>query len=449
MSRKIKSRKPARTSLSVFAQLCNLIPPYLVSKLAREHGVDKKARTFTPWSHVAALLYAQFTHALSLNDVCDALRNHASKLRRIRRATPPSKNALSHANRKRDAAMAESLFWGVLDHLTGICPKFGGRTFKGMPRRFKRAVHAVDSSTIRLAANCIDWARHRRRKAAAKLHLRLNLQCFLPAFAIVDTAAHNDNKRARELCAGLEAGEIAVFDKAYVDFGHLWDLTGRQVFWVTRVKDNMRYRVKKRLLKKPAGKMLRDDLIVLTGVETAGKYPGAPRLVRAIVEVDGKEREMEFLTNNLQWAASSIAELYKSRWQIEVFFKEIKQTLQLCDFLGQNKNAIQWQVWAALILYVLIRFMVFCNGWGHGFKRFFCLLRSCVWDGVTIQSLASLCGTAGGSPAMRAAPEQAYLPGFKPLRTPSRTHHTTSVGQQAADSARPGAANCKKCAFAF
>jgi len=403
--------KPARTNLSVLAQLCKLIPGHLVSKVARQYGVDEKARRFTPWSHVVALLYAQFTHALSLNDVCDALKNHAAKLLRIRDAVAPSKNAFSHANRGRDGDMAQALFWAILNHLTTTYPRFGGRRFRGMPRRFKRAVHAVDSSTIRLVANCIDWARHRRRKAAAKMHLRLDLQCFLPAFAIVDTAAHNDNKRARELCAGLQAGEIAVFDKAYVDFSHLYDLTMRGVFWVTRAKDNLQYRVKKRLLKKPAGKILRDDLIVLTGAASRQKYPPVLRLVRAIVEVDGQEREMEFLTNNLEWAASSITELYRSRWQIEVFFKEIKQTLQLCDFLGHNKNAVLWQVWTALILYVLLRFLAFANSWRHGFKRFFCLLRSSVWDGVSVASLAALCGTAGGAPPMRAVPEQLYLPG--------------------------------------
>ncbi len=408
------ARKPTRTNLSVLAQLCNLIPGFLVSRIARQSGVDKKARTFCPWSHLVALLFAQFTHALSLNDVCDALKNHAAKLSRIRGAVAPSKNAFSHANRERDGNMAQMLFWEILNHFVSICPRFGGQRFQAMPRRFKRAVHAVDSSTIHLVVNCIDWARHRRRKAAAKLHLRLNLQCFLPAFAIVDTAAHNDNKRARELCAGLDAGQIAVFDKAYVDFAHLSDLTKRAVFWVTRAKDNMQYRLKKRLLKKPAGKILRDDLIVLTTDVSREKYPQALRRVRAIVEVDGKDREMEFLTNNLQWAASSIADLYKSRWQIEVFFKEIKQTLQLCDFLGHNKNAVLWQVWTALILYVLLRFLAFANRWRHGFKRFFCLLRSSVWDGVLIAGLASLCGTAGGAPAMRAAPEQLYLPGFGP-----------------------------------
>lgn len=413
------TRKPTHSSLSVLAQLCNLIPPFLVSKIARECGVDKKARAFSPWSHLVALLFAQFTHALSLNDVCDALKNHAAKLLRIRGAAAPAKNTFSHANRERDGEMAQKLFWAILNHFTSICPRFGGRTFQGMPRRFKRAVHAVDSSTIRLVANCIDWARHRRKKAAAKLHLRLNLQSFLPAFAIVDTAAHNDNKRARELCAGLDAGEVAVFDKAYVDFSHLCDLAKRGVLWVTRAKDNFQCTVRKRLLKKPDGKILRDDLIVLRGKVSRAKYPEVMRRVRAIVEVDGKERVMDFLTNNLEWAPSSIADLYKSRWQIEVFFKEIKQTLQLCDFLGHNKNAVLWQVWTALILYVLLRFLAFANSWQHGFKRFFCLLRSSVWDGILIASLASLCGTGGGIVSMRAAPEQLYLHGFGPSGAPS------------------------------
>lgn len=408
------TRKPTRTSLSILGQLCNLIPPFLVSNIARRCGVEAKARAFSPWSHLVALLYAQLTHALSLNDVCDALRAHAAKLLRIRGATPPAKNTFSHANRERDAAMAQDLFWEILNHLTGMCPRFGGRTFSGMPRRFRRAVYAVDSTVIRLVINCIDWARHRRRKAAAKLHLRLNLQCFLPAFAIVDTAAHHDGTRARELCAGLLGGEIAVFDKAYLDFAHLWNLTVRGVFWVTRAKENMQYRVRKRLLKKPQGGILSDCLVIPIGPLTAQKYPKALRLVRAIVELDGCEREMEFLTNNLDWAPSSIADLYKSRWQIEVFFKEIKQTLQISDFLGHNRNAVIWQVWTALTLYVLMRFLAFVNGWQHGFKRLFCLLRSSVWDGILARSLLSLCGTAGGLVRMRAAPEQLYLPGFEP-----------------------------------
>jgi hypothetical protein len=208
------THKPTRSQFIVLTQLCEWIPPFLVAKLARKHGVDAKARAFSPWSHVIALLYAQLVHAISLNDVCDGLRLHAGKLARLRGATPPSRNGLSHANKVRPAAMAEELFWSVLNHLTTLEPRFGGRTYAGMPRRFKRLIHVVDATTIQLVANCIDWARHRRKKAAAKMHLRLNLGAFLPAFAIVDTAKLSDAGAARAVCGGIGRGEIVVFDKA-------------------------------------------------------------------------------------------------------------------------------------------------------------------------------------------------------------------------------------------
>lgn len=200
--------KPTRINYSALAQICEWIPPFLVARLARRHGAQARARSFSPWAHVVALLYAQLVHAISLNDVCDGLRLHAAKLWRLRGATPPSRNGFSHANKVRPAAMAEELFWTVLNHLTTLQPRFGGRTYPGMPRRFKRLVHVVDATTIQLVANCIDWARHRRQKAAAKMHLRLNLGSFLPAFAVVDTAKLTDAKAAPALCAGIGRGEI-------------------------------------------------------------------------------------------------------------------------------------------------------------------------------------------------------------------------------------------------
>ena len=310
--------------------------------------------------------------------------------------------------------MAEDLFWAVLEHLTTLCPSFGGKTYKGFPRRFKRMIHVVDSSTIQLVANCIDWAKHRRRKAAAKLHMRLDLQSFLPKFAIIDTAKHNDTKRARELCAGVDAGEIVLFDKAYVDFEHLLDLDARGVFWVSRAKDNLQSRCVKRRIKRAEGQILRDDEIVLRTPATRKHYPKGLRLVRAIVERDGKDVEMIFITNNFEWAPSTIADLYKHRWGIEAFFKQIKQTLQLCDFLGHNKNAIQWQVWMSLLVYVLLRFVAHLSQWPHSFTRLFGLIRCSLWTRHDLLFVLRSYGTAGGDFRLVAAPQQAYLPGMTP-----------------------------------
>jgi hypothetical protein len=410
--KKTKLRKPTPGKFSLLRQLCNLIPAHLVPKLARDTGVTARSRTFTPWSHVVSLLYAQLTHAIGLNDVCDALRLHSGPLSAVRGATPPSKNALSTANRERSAQLAQELFYAVLGHLEKLHPGFGRGHRPRFAFRFKRVIHLVDATTIQLVARCLDWAKHRRRKAAAKCHLRLDLQSFLPRFALVDTAGEHESLRAREVCAGVRAGEIVIFDKAYVDFTHLADLSLRDVFWVTRAKDNLCCRVVRRLQHGADGNILRDDLIALTSGPSLKAYPVELRRVVAWVEVDGKLREMVFLTNHLAWSAQTIADLYRCRWQIEVFFKQIKQTLQLADFLGNSANAVRWQVWTALLMYVLLRFCAWLSQWGHSFTRLFALLRSALWQKIELRSLLEVYGIAGGGGRFLGTPPQAYLAGF-------------------------------------
>ncbi|MBL6912673.1 MAG: IS4 family transposase [Puniceicoccaceae bacterium] len=405
--------KPTKHSNVVFNQLCKLIPVGMVRNLASEYGVDKKCRTFSAWSHVVSLLYAQLTHSIGLNDVCDALRHHSAKLFAIRGATPPSCNGLSNANKTRDADMMEALFWKMLTHLQHQFPHFGpAGSYSKLPRRFKKAIYSIDSSTITLVANCMDWAKHRRRKAAAKLHLRLNLQTFLPSFAVIEEGSHHDSSRMMALCAGLQAGEIAVFDKAYVHFKHLFSLTEIGVFWVTRAKDNMCYHVCKK--RKVSGNIVRDDEITLKTKSSKEHYPQRMRRVVARVEVNGKFVEMVFITNNMDWAASSVCDLYQSRWAFEVFFKQIKQTLQICDFLGHSKQAIRWQLWSALLLYLLLRFQAWSSDWPHSFARLFTMIRGLVWDRFDLSDTLRFYGTAGDRWRMCIQPQTAYLQGFTP-----------------------------------
>lgn len=411
-----KQPKPTKHSISVLHQLCNYIPTHMVAKLARRHGIDQCSRTFTAWSHVICLLFAQLTHSISLNDVCDALCHHAAKLGAIRGAKAPARNTLSHANKRRGPDMMEDLFWEMVAHLHKTAPRFAGsgRKFSSLPRRFKRAIHAVDSTTIALVANCMDWAKHRRRKAAAKLHLRLNLQSFLPGFAVIEEASHHDSVRTMALCHGLQEGEIVVFDKAYVDFDNLQQLSNKGVFWVTRAKDNMSVRVCRKRIRQRQGDITGDDEVVLKDPATRSKYPKRFRRITAWVEVDGKPMLMTFISNNMQWAPTSICDLYQCRWSIEVFFKQIKQTLKLCDFLGHSKNAIRWQIWAALLLYLLLRFQAFLSQWPHSFTRLFALIRGIVWDRFELPDILDFYGTARTRWRMRSAPETLYLPGFSP-----------------------------------
>jgi hypothetical protein len=407
--------KKTKHKYTVLQQICNIIPSFLVTKLAKKHGVDKQSRSFSAWSHVVSMLFVHLAHSLSLNDVADTLRNHCGVLTSIRRATPPSRNGLSHANKVRDPQMAEDLFWHVLSHIQSMFSDFGyGHQYSGLPRRFKRTIYAVDSTTIQLVANCISWAKHRRRKAAAKCHMRLNLQSFLPSFAVVKEASTHDSTEAYDVCSGLKDGEIVVFDKAYIDFKHLYQLSKKGVFWVTRAKDNMQYRIVKTC--KPDRKNIIGDYIIeLTAEKTKGHYPQNFRLVIAEVEVNGEMKVMSFITNNTDWASSSICDLYKARWAIEVFFKQIKQTLQLGDFLGHSRNAILWQVWMAMLTYVLLRFISYMGSWKGSFSRLFTLLRGIIFSRYDMYSIMkACCGTARGSPRMIAAPQQAYLPGLEP-----------------------------------
>ena len=439
---------PQKHTMSVLAQIASWIPDKIIENLAKEHKIQ--TRSFSATSHVISMVYAHLAHALSLNDICDSLSNHAGTLAQIRNCTPPSRNGLSHANMTRNADMAEELFWKVHESLSRRHPEFlsSSRNYPGLPYRFRRTVRAVDSTTIQLTAFSMGWAKHRRQKAAAKMHTALNMRSFLPNFVIVKSAHDSDPKTAWELCADMKAGEVVVFDKAYVDFKHLKTLSERGVSWVTRSKDNMLYEVvgqqvtageqkpaaaapapaepeasadaagkdvgqqtsgKRRYVRKKC-KILSDEHIRLTGVKTTEHYPEELRLVTAEVEIKGKMVEMTFITDNFEWSAFTICQLYQCRWGVEVFFKEIKQTLQLADFLGYNENAVRWQVWTALLAYLLLRFVAWHNKWKHPFSRLFTLVRAVLWNFFRLSSIIECCDTVRERKkrAIRGSPETAY-----------------------------------------
>ena len=417
------------------------------------------------------MVYAHLAHALSLNDICDSLSNHAGTLEQLRSCTPPSRNGLSHANKTRNADMAEELFWKVYESLSKQYPEFlsSSRNYPGLPHRFrKRTIRAVDSTTIQLTAFSMGWAKHRRQKAAAKMHTALNMRSFLPNFVIVKSACDSDPKSAWELCADMKTGEVVVFDKAYVDFKHLKTLASRGVSWVTRSKENMLYEVMGQQatageqkssasasataepegLEKPAGKdvgqqvsgrrryvrkkcrILSDERIRLTGISTREHYPEELRLVTAEVEIKGRMVQMTFITDNLEWSAFTICQLYQCRWGVEVFFKELKQplevdggrlrprmavffkelkqTLQLADFLGHDENAVHWQIWTALLTY-LLRFVAWHGKWRHPFSRLFTLVRAVLWNFFLLASLIECCDTVRErrKRAIRGSPETA------------------------------------------
>lgn len=228
--------------LTVLGQFCKLIPKYCLANVCTElnkEGIKIAARAFSVWSHIVSMIYCHMAHCVSLNDICDGLQNFKGNLNNIRNATAPHRNTLSHANRTRDIVLIKRLFWKTVEHYQQTYPKFftqGGRSYFRLPRRFKRAIRAIDSTTIELIAKCMDWAKHRKHKAAAKVHVALDLISFIPIRVVTDSANHHDGSYMSELCGNMKSGDIAVMDRAYVDYKQLNTLTEQGVFWVTRSK---------------------------------------------------------------------------------------------------------------------------------------------------------------------------------------------------------------------
>ena len=331
----MKNTPSTRSNVIVLKQLLNHIPRGMINRHALETGVETKARSFSVLSHLSAMLFAHLSHAMGLNDVCDWLRLKAGVLARFG-VTPPSKNGLSNANKERSADFVEKLFWSVLGHLQHNCPSFtAGRKGKGLLRRFKVRIHAVDSTVIQLVANCMDWA-----------------------------------------------------------------------------KDNMAFRVVKNHTKGHEN-IIKDQIIALKG-----RHQGMQlRRVEAWVEVDGKWRTMVLITNNLAWSPQSVCDLYRRRWDIEVFFKQVKQSLKLGSFLGHSANAVRWQVYTALLVYVLLRFMAHLSEWGHSFTRLFAVTRSALWERLDLLALLKSYGTASGRFKVIGALDQAWFADFAPAKT--------------------------------
>lgn len=391
-------------------QIVQRIPRWLIEKTANAHNVD--ARKVSATSHFVMLILGHLSRASCLTEICDDASLNASKLRLVRNSTPGKRNTFSHANRTRPAEIAEEVYWATVRHLGEVSPGFiPPRRVKGFLSRFRdRGIFAIDSTMIKLALTCIASYPYRSKKAAAKMHARLPVGSFIPTVVRIEDGRPHDSTMADELTKDMKPGDVLLADRAYVDFHFLHNLTAREVFWVLRQKVNMVYEVVER--REVSGDTISDEIVRLTATNTSAKYPLTFRRVRAIVEVNGEKREMTFLTNNTKWAANTVCELYRARWGIELFFKEIKQTLQLADFIGTNENAVKWEIWTGLLTHLLLHYLKFLSGWNKAFSRLVGIVRSAVWMDLDIVEALRRYGTA--SPPHRPRPHyiQQYLAGF-------------------------------------
>jgi Transposase DDE domain/Domain of unknown function (DUF4372) len=330
---------------TIFHQMLKLIPRHDFAKLETEHGTGRKARSFTRWSQLVHLLSMQLTARASLGDGVASLKARIKSLYHLG-VKPVARSTFADANSQRPASFFEALFASMYRRCQPLAPKH--------KFRFKNKLFSLDATVVSLCLSLFPWARFRRTKGGIKLHTLLDHDGYLPAFVAISPAREHEVQRARSL--RLPKGSIVVEDMGYADYDRYAQLTAQKIFFVTRQKRNARHEVlERRKVNKKQG-LLSDQTIRLQAQE-------GPLLIRRIAYRDAATgRRYVFLTNHFKLAAKTIADIYKERWQIEIFFRFIKQNLKIKAFIGNSENAVLTQIYAALIVYLLLCYLKFmCN----------------------------------------------------------------------------------------
>jgi putative transposase len=331
---------------TVFSQLLKLIPRHEFETLAKQHHSGRSFRSASRWSQFVTMAMGQLSGRNSLRDIVENISAQTHRLYHLGSAKL-SRSNLSRINENKPYALYEALFEKLLSRCQGVAP---GHNF-----RFKNPLYSLDASTIDLCLSMLPWAEFRTTKGAVKLHVGLNHAGYLPEFVTVTEGKKHDITVGRIL--QFPKGSIVAIDKAYNDYSWYKHLTDKGIYFVTRLKTNARYRVvSRREVLKNKG-LTSDQIIEFTGLQTAKKCPVQLRRIGYRDTETGKH--YVFLTNNFKLAARTIADIYKARWQVELFFKWIKQNLKIKSFVGTSKNAVMTKIWIALCIYLLLAFLRF------------------------------------------------------------------------------------------
>jgi len=349
---------------SIFSQLLQFFPRTEFQELVTITQAERHAKGFTCWSQFVSMLFCQLGRAHSLREITGGLRSCEGKLKHLG-ITAPSHTTLAYANRHRPWELYQHVFVKLFDRCR-IQVKVGKRKF-----RFKNKLISMDSSTIDLCLEMFDWAKFRQTKGAIKLHLLLDHDGYLPSFAIITEGNVSDVKVARQF--HFDPGTIVVDDRGYNDYALFGRWTSEGVYFVTRMKENALYEVVGEKEVPHNRYIVKDELIELRGPKAIEKCPYPLRRV----EVYDPETEevLVFLTNHLNLGATTIAAIYKERWQIEIFFKALKQNLKIKTFVGTSANAVKIQIWTALIAMLILRFLQLRSKFNWSLSNLVALLR--------------------------------------------------------------------------
>jgi hypothetical protein len=348
---------------SFFSQILALFQRSHFARHVRELKAERRAKGFSSWDQFVAMIFCQLAQARSLREISDGLKSCEGKLKHLGLEQEPKRSTLSYANAHRPWELYERLFHDLLAQCRELSPK---KKF-----RFKNKLLTLDSTTVELCASMFDWARFRQTKGAVKLHLLLDHDGYLPVFGHVSDGKVGDVKVAQTL--DFPSGSIVALDRGYVDYELFTRWTRKGVFFVTRLKANADIaRVESRPV--PKGGNIRSDEIIRLQPFVAGR-PDYEDLRQVVVWLDDKQEELVLLTNHFTLAATTIAAIYKERWQIELFFKLLKQQLKIKTFVGTSANAVRIQIWTALISVLILRYLQFRSAWSGALSNLVALLR--------------------------------------------------------------------------
>lgn len=337
-------------NITLFAQVAQFIPKQLFSKIVNNYKADKHSKGLDSWTHLQSMLFCHFSGADSVRSISFGLRSATGNLNHIGLGRAPGKSSISYMNNHRDWRLFKDFYFKLYEHLSSLY-----QFKRPIHRRLKRKIFLLDATVIPLCLSVFDWARFRKRKGAVKLHTLLDYDGCLPVFMQLTEGKTHEMQVAKSM--NIPSGSVLVADKAYVDFNWLKHLDSNNVYFVTRLKDNAQYDVFEPYITDKENEdvcVLEDAKIGLMEGKTAESYPKKLRIVR--VWDKRNKRELTFLTNNFYWTALTVGELYRSRWEIEVFFKQLKQHLKIKTFVGTTKNAVLIQIWTAMITMLLLKF---------------------------------------------------------------------------------------------
>lgn len=329
---------------SIMNQLLQIFPRHEFQMEVERTNAEFHARGFASWDQFVAMLFCQLGDAQSLREIEGGLASCGGRLEQWGVIKPPNRSTLAYANRHRPWQLYENVFYRALDRCRS---ELGNKT----RFRFKNPLLSIDSSVVTLCSEMFPWASWSRQKGAVKLHLTLNHAGYLPEALVITTGTYSELTIARR--QQYAKGTILVMDRGFLHFGWFRRLDQNGVYFVTRIKSDTRYEVVEHR-NVSAKNIISDDLVRMTSRRSRKRYPKLMRLITLETE---EGQRLEFLTNHMGLSAATIADIYKDRWQIEVFFKLIKQNLRIKSFIGSSANAVWTQIWAAMIAMLLIKFL--------------------------------------------------------------------------------------------